>query len=95
MNDRDIVINNIDVGKSFNWGKTSKDYAKYRDIYPEEFYQYIINLGLCKDGQKCLDVGTGTGVCPEICINTEQTGLVQISLKIKLLKPRNWPKKLK
>ena len=39
MSDKDIVINNIDAGKSFNWGKTSKDYAKYRDIYPEEFYQ--------------------------------------------------------
>ena len=51
MSDKDIVINDIDAGKSFNWGKTSKDYAKYRDIYPEEFYQYIINLGLCKDGQ--------------------------------------------
>lgn len=29
--DKDIVINGIDEGKSFNWGKTSKDYAKYRD----------------------------------------------------------------
>ena len=28
MSDKDIVINNIDAGKSFNWGKTSKDYAK-------------------------------------------------------------------
>lgn len=55
MSDKDIVINDIDAGNGFNWGKTSKDYAKYRDIYPEEFYQYIINLGLCKDGQKCLD----------------------------------------
>ena len=64
MSDKDIVISNIDAGNSFNWGKTSKDYAKYRDIYPEEFYQYIINLGLCKDGQKCLDIGTGTGVLP-------------------------------
>ena len=64
MSDKDIVINNIDAGNSFNWGKTSKDYAKYRDIYPEKFYQYIINLGLCKDGQKCLDIGTGTGVLP-------------------------------
>lgn len=64
MGDKDIVINDIDAGKSFNWRKTSKDYAKYRDIYPEEFYQYIINLGLCRAGQRCLDVGTGTGVLP-------------------------------
>lgn len=59
-----MEIKNIDDGKSFDWGKTSEDYAKYRDIYPEEFYRYILNLGLCKDGQKVLDIGTGTGVLP-------------------------------
>ena len=59
-----MQIDNIDNGKSFDWGNTSKDYAKYRDIYPKEFYQYILNLGLCKDGQRVLDVGTGTGVLP-------------------------------
>ena len=64
MSEMDIVINDIDAGKGFNWGKTSKDYAKYRDIYPEEFYRYIVNLGLCLKGQKCLDIGTGTGVLP-------------------------------
>ena len=62
--DKNISINDIDSGKEFNWGKTSRDYALYRDIYPQEFYQYILGLGLCKDGQKCLDVGTGTGVLP-------------------------------
>ena len=64
INDKNISISEIDDGKEFNWGKTSKDYALYRDIYPQEFYQYVLNLGLCKDGQKCLDVGTGTGVLP-------------------------------
>ena len=59
-----MQISNIDSGKSFDWGNTSKDYAKYRDIYPKEFYQYILDLGLCKDGQKILDIGTGTGVLP-------------------------------
>ena len=59
-----MIIKDIDDGKSFDWGKTSKDYAKYRDIYPQEFYDYILNLGLCKDGQKVLDIGTGTGVLP-------------------------------
>ena len=54
----------IDNGKSFDWGNTSKDYAKYRDIYPAEFYQSILDLGLCRDGQKVLDIGTGTGVLP-------------------------------
>ena len=63
MNNKYISISNIDAGQSFDWGKTSEDYAKYRDIYPEEFYQYIVNLGLCKDGQRVLDIGT-PGVGP-------------------------------
>lgn len=62
--DKNISINEIDDGKEFNWGRTSKDYALYRDVYPQEFYQYVLDLGLCKDGQNCLDIGTGTGVLP-------------------------------
>ena len=59
-----MKISGIDNGKAFDFGNTSKDYAKYRDIYPKEFYQYILDLGLCKDGQVVLDIGTGTGVLP-------------------------------
>ncbi|MBQ3916489.1 MAG: class I SAM-dependent methyltransferase, partial [Ruminococcus sp.] len=58
----DITDKNIDGGKPFDWGRTSADYAKYRDIYPEQFYERIISRGLCKDGQRVLDLGTGTGV---------------------------------
>ncbi len=61
MNISDI---NIDGGKAFDWGRVSGEYAKYRDIYPEEFYGKILSLGLCRDGQRVLDVGTGTGVLP-------------------------------
>lgn len=27
----------IDHGEGFDWGRASKEYAKYRDIYPKEF----------------------------------------------------------
>lgn len=55
---KNLMIKNIDQGQAFNWSKTSKDYAKYRDIYPQEFYDYILQLGLGKDGQSVLDIGT-------------------------------------
>lgn len=59
-----IVNKNIDGGKAFDWGKTSSDYAKFRDIYPQKFYDKIINRELCINGQNVLDIGTGTGVLP-------------------------------
>jgi len=59
-----IINKNIDSGTPFDWGKTSLDYAKFRNIYPKEFYQKIIDRGLCMNGQSVLDIGTGTGVLP-------------------------------
>ncbi|MDE5772007.1 MAG: class I SAM-dependent methyltransferase [Ruminococcus sp.] len=59
-----IKDKNIDKGKAFDWGRTSDDYAKYRDIYPQKFYDKIVGRGLCTTGQKVLDIGTGTGVLP-------------------------------
>lgn len=59
-----IIDENIDGGKAFDWGKTSADYAKFRDIYPQEFYDKIIRRNLCVNGQSVLDIGTGTGVIP-------------------------------
>ena len=54
----DIKDNRIDAGKAFDWGKTSEFYAKYRDIYPDVFYQKVADRGLCVKGQKVLDLGT-------------------------------------
>lgn len=54
----------IDHGKTFDWGRTSPEYAQYRDIYPPEFYRRLTENGLCTAGQQVLDLGTGTGVLP-------------------------------
>lgn len=55
---------NIDKGHAFDWGRASKDYAQYRDIYPAGFYQKLLELQIGTSGQKILDLGTGTGVIP-------------------------------
>lgn len=60
----DIFSRDIDGGKAFDWGRTSSDYAKFRDIYPPVFFGKIAERGLCVSGQKVLDLGTGTGVVP-------------------------------
>lgn len=60
----DIMDKRIDGGKAFDWGRASADYAAFRDIYPQEFYDKILNHELCTSGQKVLDIGTGTGVLP-------------------------------
>lgn len=60
----EIINKYIDGGKAFDWGKASSDYAKFRDIYPEKFYKFLADKGLCINGQTVLDIGTGTGVLP-------------------------------
>lgn len=54
----------VDNGQSFDFGKTSAEYAKYRDIYPKELYERLSALGVGSRGSYWLDLGTGTGVVP-------------------------------
>ena len=59
-----MKFDNIDNGKAFDFGKTASEYAKYRDIYPKELYNFLYSLGVGHNGSKWLDIGTGTGVLP-------------------------------
>lgn len=54
----------IDNGRKFDFGKTSEEYAKYRDIYPDEILNKLYELGVGREGTRWLDLGTGTGVIP-------------------------------
>ena len=52
----------IDPGRNIDWGKTSRDYAKYRPGPPLSFYRKLNALDVGLKGQKILDLGAGTGV---------------------------------
>jgi ubiquinone/menaquinone biosynthesis C-methylase UbiE len=66
-----MKLNFIDNGKEFDFGRTSDDYAKFRDIYPKSMYDKLVMFGIGKQGQKILDLGSGTAVLP---INMYHTG---------------------
>lgn len=54
----------VDEGQKFDFGKTSKEYGKYRDIYPQKLFDKLHEIGVGVKGSEWLDLGTGTGVVP-------------------------------
>jgi ubiquinone/menaquinone biosynthesis C-methylase UbiE len=90
-----MKIVNIDNGKDFDFGNTSLDYSKYRDIYPNSLYVYLYEHGIGKKNQTILDLGTGTGVLPRAMYTygAKYTGVdiseAQIKQAIKLSKEQN------
>ena len=66
-----MKLENIDRGNEFDFGRTSANYAIYRDIYPQSMYDKLISFGIGRGGQRILDLGSGTAILP---INLYQTG---------------------
>ncbi|MBM3887013.1 methyltransferase domain-containing protein [Candidatus Dependentiae bacterium] len=44
-----------------DFGKTAEDYRKYRHGFPEDFFLRLRHAGIGIQGEKVLDLGTGTG----------------------------------
>lgn len=59
-----MKINGIDNGAEFDFGKTSRDYVRYRDIYPDSMYRKLGELGVIVKGARVLDLGSGTCIIP-------------------------------
>lgn len=57
-------LDSIDGGAEFDFGRTSLDYGRYRDIYPASLYEGLLAAGIGLSGQRILDLGTGTGPVP-------------------------------
>lgn len=45
-----------------DFGKTAVDYARFRVGFPEAFFARLAEWGIGLDGQRVVDLGTGTGV---------------------------------
>jgi SAM-dependent methyltransferase len=58
----DQSFEKIDAGRSIDWGKTSRDYDRFRPGPPDSFYYRLLALGIGESGQSILDLGTGTGL---------------------------------
>lgn len=44
-----------------DFGKTARDYGRYRAGFPGEFFDHVFSAGFVRSGDRVLDLGTGTG----------------------------------
>lgn len=73
------MLQEIDNGEFFDFGRVSEIYGQYRDIYPESMYNFLRENGIGLKGQKILDLGSGTAVLP---LNMVETGAEFVSTDI-------------
>ena len=52
----------IDGGQDIDWGASSADYGAFRPGPPASFYNRLRAFDIGREGQRILDLGTGTGV---------------------------------
>ena len=45
-----------------DFGRTARDYARYRTAFPPELFARLAAAGIGRTGQRVVDLGTGTGV---------------------------------
>jgi SAM-dependent methyltransferase len=56
------TLNRItEYGKQVDFGRTADDYGRYRAGFPARLYDRLEAFGLGAEGQRVLDLGTGTG----------------------------------
>ena len=68
-----MKLSHIDQSNDFDFGKTSEQYVRFRDIYPESMYDRLVEWGIGKEGQHILDLGSGTAILP---MNLYRTGAI-------------------